>query len=307
MIDVPHAIDILNKHLDTVSDEEFIKNIDKTIYKTDDTTKKTANIDIDDSWRTYMAHPDEDARKTIVTRYTYLVNITIGRVVINLPPDLGREDLVNAGIVGLTKAIDRFDPERGVSFESYAAAFVRDTILETLQKEDWIPRPIWERAKILERTYVRIEDQLGRPATEQEVASELNVDVDRLYAMLSETASSAVLSIDEPLLNDRRSMKGASINADAADESIDTASYARGGECTTFLTEAFDRLPRQEHRVIGLYYHEGMTFREIGRTLQISESRAYQLHAQAIERLRGYITRYIIDRATVDNVDKHAA
>jgi RNA polymerase sigma factor for flagellar operon FliA len=252
-----------------------------------------SNLDVNDAWKRFKSQRDESAREALVLRYAYLVNITAGRVVSNLPPNLDREDLVSAGIVGLIKAVDQFDPERGVKFETYAIALIRGAILEMLREEDWVPRSIRDRSKLLERTYVKLETDLGRPATEQEVAKELNVDLDQFYSMLSETARTAVMSLDELLLGGEGSETGVTVSETVADRSVDTGGRVELKERTRLLGDAVDRLPPREKTVIGLYYHKGMTFREIGRTLGISESRAYQLHTQAIVRMRGYLAQNV--------------
>src|SRR5882724_64005 len=119
-----------------------------------------------DAWRKYKQGGDVKARAAIINQFSYLVKITAGRVVSNIPPSLEREDLVSAGAVGLIKAVDQFDFSRQVKFETYAIALIRGAILEMLREEDWVPRSVRERVKLFERTYVQLEVQLGRPATE---------------------------------------------------------------------------------------------------------------------------------------------
>src|SRR5215212_4568049 len=120
-----------------------------------------------DAWKRYKQSGDTKARDEIIDQYAYLVKITAGRVVSSLPPSLERDDLVSAGVVGLIKAVDQFDTNRQVKFETYAIALIRGAILEMLREEDWVPRSIRDRSKMLERTYVKLETDLGRPATEQ--------------------------------------------------------------------------------------------------------------------------------------------
>jgi RNA polymerase sigma factor for flagellar operon FliA len=257
----------------------------------DNVANAASNLDVRDAWQRFKSQKDESAREALVLRYAYLVNITAGRVVSNLPPNLDREDLVSAGIVGLIKAVDQFDPERGVKFETYAIALIRGAILEMLREEDWVPRSIRDRAKMLERTYLKLETDLGRPATEKEIAKELGIDLDQLYSMLSETARTAVMSLDELLMGGEGSESGVTVNETVADKGTDTWGKVEKSERTRLLGESVERLPPREKRVIALYYHDGLTFREIGRALDISESRAYQLHTQAIVRMRGYLSQ----------------
>src|SRR2546425_502407 len=125
---------------------------------------------IADAWQKYKGQGDPQARAAIINQYSYLVKITAGRVVSNLPPSLEREDLVSAGVVGLIKAVDQFDATRAVKFETYAIALIRGAILEMLREEDWVPRSVRERVKVLERAFLSLETSLGRPPTEHEVA-----------------------------------------------------------------------------------------------------------------------------------------
>src|SRR5919112_2721168 len=125
---------------------------------------------MEDAWRRFKANRDPKARGAIIDNYSYLVKITSGRVVTNLPPNLERDDLYTAGAMGLIKAVDQFDPGRQVKFETYAIALIRGAILESLREEDWVPRSVRERAKTLERTFFHLEVTHGAPATEQQVA-----------------------------------------------------------------------------------------------------------------------------------------
>ena len=124
---------------------------------------------LEEAWRRFKSHNDQKARAAIIDNYSYLVKITAGRVVANLPPNLEREDLYTAGAMGLIKAVDQFDFSRKVKFETYAIALIRGAILESLREEDWVPRSVRERAKTLERTFSLLEVQNGVPATEQQV------------------------------------------------------------------------------------------------------------------------------------------
>src|SRR5262245_55974339 len=129
-----------------------------------------SGTELADAWRKYKQQGDTKARADIINQYAYLVKITAGRAVSSLPPSLEREDLVSAGVMGVIKAVDQFDTNRQVKFETYAIALIRGAILEMLREEDWVPRSVRERVKNLERTYLAMETALGRPPTEAEVA-----------------------------------------------------------------------------------------------------------------------------------------
>ena len=237
-------------------------------------------------WEKYKCGGDQKARDALINEYAYLVKITAGRVVTSLPPNVDRDDLVSAGVIGLIKAIDQFDTERQVKFETYAIALIRGAILEMLREEDWVPRSIRERVKALERAYM----YLGRPATDEEVAKELEMPIDDFHTLLADTGRASLLSLDDVVLssegNERIHL------ADVVyDESAYTVAEVELNEMKNTLSVAIERLPEREKLVIGLYYYEGLTFKEIGHILQVSESRVYQLHTQAVLRLRGYLQR----------------
>jgi RNA polymerase sigma factor for flagellar operon FliA len=246
--------------------------------------------ELDTAWRNFKECGDAKCRAAIIDHYAYLVKITAGRVVSNLPPSLEREDLVSAGVVGLIKAVDQFDTNRQVKFETYAIALIRGAILEMLREEDWVPRSIREHVKLLERTYLRLETVLGRPPSAHEVARELNMGMDEFNKLLLETGRTTLLSLDDILVGNEGNEKLHLVDV-IHDPNGSPSSEVEVREMKRSLAAAIDRLPDRERTVIALYYYEGMTFKEIGKILSISESRVYQLHTQAVIRLRGYLQR----------------
>ena len=250
-----------------------------------------ASESLKEIWHRFKHLGDRRARDTLIDNYSYLVKITAGRIAGGVPPSLDREDLISAGVIGLIRAVDQFDASREVKFETYAIALIRGAILELLRGEDWAPRSVRDKIKGLERAYSGVESRLGRPGTDEEVAHELSTTVDGLHKMLSEVAQASVLSLDEMLF---------SSEPDATLRVVDTVEDTSGTGDTTRAVEkrerrqalqvAVKRLPEREHLVLSLYYYEGLTFKEIGKILQVSESRVFQLHQQAMMRLRGYLS-----------------
>jgi RNA polymerase sigma factor FliA len=245
---------------------------------------------MEDAWRRFKAVGDPKARASIIDNYAYLVKITAGRVVTNLPPNLEREDLYTAGAMGLIKAVDQFDPGRQVKFETYAIALIRGAILESLREEDWVPRSVRERAKTLERTFFELEVKLGNPPTEAQVAEHLGISQDDLARMMNETGRGSVLSLDDMILGSEGSERLHLADV-LPDDSESPVADVETRERIRQLATAIDRLPERERLVIALYYYEGLTFKEIGKVLTVSESRVYQLHTQAVLRMRGYLGR----------------
>jgi RNA polymerase sigma factor for flagellar operon FliA len=226
----------------------------------------------------------------LISHYSYLVKITSGRVVTSLPPNLERDDLISVGVVGLIKAVDQFDPGRQVKFETYAIALIRGAMLEMLREEDWVPRSIRDNVKNLERTYHKLEVRFGRPADENEVAEELGITIDDLQQMLSNTSRASVLSLEDAI-SGGDSGENLQLADVMQDESANVTTQVERVERKKMLGVGIDRLPEREKLVIALYYYEGLTFKEIGKVLTVSESRVYQLHTQAVLRLRGYLQR----------------
>lgn len=236
-------------------------------------------------WQEFKQGGNEDARCELIQRYAHLVSITAGRLFGPLPSGVERDDLVGAGVLGLVKAVDQFDPGRGIKFETYAITLIRGAILEMLRGDDWVPRLIRDQQKQLKAAYMRLEARLGRPATEEEVAAELGITTEKLDKLLTNIGRSTLLSLDDLRLGSEQQRLVDLLPTDAPSplESVSLRERKRS------LTSAVDRLPDRERTVVALYYHEGLTFKEIGQVLSVSESRAYQLHSQAVMRLRGYL------------------
>ncbi len=236
-------------------------------------------------WREYKGTNDPEARRQIIERFAHLVSITAGRLLGPLPAGVERDDLISSGILGLIKAVDQFDPERGIKFETYAITLIRGAILEMLRGDDWVPRLVRDQQKQLKQAYQHLEANLGRPATEEEVVEELGITLDKLDKILLNVGRTNLLSLDDVRVGTDQQRIGDTLHNDAPSP-LDSLAVR---ERRKALAAAIDRLPERERLVISLYYNEGLTFKEIGMTLSVSESRAYQLHAQAALRMRGYL------------------
>ncbi len=249
-----------------------------------------ATITLDEMWQRFKVRRDNRAREALIDNYSYLVKITAGRIAGGAPPSLDREDLISAGIIGLIKAVDNYDSGREVKFETYAIALIRGAILELMRGEDWAPRSVRDKIKTLERTYHDVESRLGRPGTDEEVAEALGLKVDQLHRLLSEVSQASVLSLDD-LLFGAEPDGNLRVGDTLQDQGTDTTTAVEKRERRQALAVAINRLPEREHLVLSLYYYDGLTFKEIGKILQVSESRVFQLHQQAMMRLRGYLAQ----------------
>lgn len=241
------------------------------------------------TWIDFKVYKSPDARSALINHYSYLVKITAGRLVTSVPNGLERDDLVSAGVVGLVKSVDQYDPTRDVKFETYAIALIRGAILEMLRDEDWVPRSIREKLKALDRAMKKLETDFNRPATERELADYLGYSEQDVRGLLVRIGRTNVYSLDDIVGGGGDGDEHIHFIEMIVDEDADPDSEVEGKELRRILAAGVDKLPERERLVIALYYFEGLTFKEIGKVLGVSESRVYQLHTQAMGRLRNFL------------------
>lgn len=241
------------------------------------------------AWIDYKVYKDNTARSELINHYSYLVKITAGRLVTSLPSGMEREDLVSAGVIGLIKSVDQFDPTRDVKFETYAIALIRGAILEMLRDEDWVPRSIREKLKALDRAQMHLESAMGRPASERELAEHLSLSEMEVSELMVRMGRTNVYSLDDILGSSHDGDDHVQFIEMIVDENATPAGEVEGREIRRILAVGIDKLPDRERLVVALYYFEGLTFKEIGKILTVSESRVYQLHTQAMGRLRNFM------------------
>ncbi|MBI5707486.1 MAG: FliA/WhiG family RNA polymerase sigma factor [Armatimonadetes bacterium] len=240
------------------------------------------------SWVDFKVYKQPEARLELINHYSYLVKITAGRLVTSVPGGLDREDLVGAGVIGLIKSVDQFDPTRDVKFETYAIALIRGAILEMLRDEDWVPRSIREKLKALDRATMSLETKFGRPATDVEIAEHMGLSVSEVSELMVRMGRTNVYSLDDILTTSDGDDSIHFVEL-IVDEQSNTGGEIEGREIRRILSSGVDKLPDRERLVVALYYFEGLTFKEIGKVLGVSESRVYQLHTQAMNRLRHHM------------------
>ena len=238
--------------------------------------------DLGKLWRKFLETRDPGLREAIILRCVPLVRRTVDRMHIPSSPTADGDDLFELGVLGLIDAVDRFDPAKG-EFEAYAVQKVRGAVLDGLRKAGWIPRSARQRAKRIERAISELEGELGRSPSESEVAGRLGVPLDAYRRSLEEVRPVLVpLRWDDGSLEDVLGAPGE-----------DPSQEAERREMEEVLADAIRGLPRRQREVVVLYYYEGLTLREIGEVLGVSESRVSQLHSEAILRLRARMRRYI--------------
>ncbi len=235
-------------------------------------------------WEQWIKHKNVDACDELMRRYMPLVHYHVQRIAIGLPRTVSLEDLVSHGLVGLYDAISKFKPDRKLKFDTYASFRVRGAILDGLRKEDWLPRSTREKVKKIEETIERLQQQLGRTVTSDEVAKELNIDSEDVERVMSEHFFSNLLSIDEHSDEENRDETFAAsiVDKEAKTPEEHTIDMATKEE----LASLIEQLSENEQLVISLYYYEEMTLSEIGEILQLSTSRISQIHSKAIFRLK---------------------
>jgi RNA polymerase sigma factor for flagellar operon FliA len=244
-------------------------------------------------WRDYLTSKSSATREAIILKYAPLVKYVAGRVAIGLPSNVEFDDLVSFGVFGLMDAIEKFDLSRGIKFETYAIARIRGAILDGLRSNDWVPRSVRQKARELERVCAELENRLGRSATDQEISEAMNVSIQDFYQLLSEVSCTTLSSLDELWMvhsNDDDSVRVLDLVKN--NESEDPLHQVEIEEVKDTLANAIESLPERERMVIALYYYEGLTLKEIGEIMEISESRVSQIHTKAIFRLRGRLNRW---------------
>lgn len=242
-----------------------------------------------EAWRNFKVYGDMESRERIIQHYAHLVKLTVARIVPYPPASMEWEDLYSHGAIGLIRAVDTYDPTRNVKFETYAIALIRGAVLEALRSEDWVPRSARDKLRSLERVWVQLEAHLGRPPTEEEAAEALGIPIEEYRQLLIDYARTAVLSLDSCLVNGEEDNENGTTLAEVLATYEDPYEELVEREQMQALQQAIEKLPERERRVIQLYYYEGLTFKEIGQVLGISESRVYQLHTRAIASMRDHM------------------
>lgn len=242
-------------------------------------------------WKSYKKAPNNGKlREQLILRYLHLVRYVVSRLPITLPISIAAEDLISYGTMGLMEAVERFDPERGLKFETYAVTRIRGAIIDQLRFQDWIPRGVRKRSKELGETMQKMEEKLGRAPNDDELAAELGVTKQKLTSMLAESQN-LVLSLDDTYGNDTSGSSMTLLDMVEDRNSPDPQGEYEASELRKRLADAIASLPEREKLLIALYYHENMTLKEIGEVISVSESRVCQLHAQAILRLRSKLSQ----------------
>ena len=265
--------------------KKFIKNISNQ--------NSLENDNLIQLWTEYCNDKSKsNVKEKLLLHYVPLVRIITGRMMISLPNHISMDDLISDGLVGLINAIDKFDIEKKVKFETYANIKIRGAILDGLRELDWMPRGLREKSTVLENATRAAEAKSGRAPTDQEIASELNITMDDYLSMLNDVKVVSLLSLDSTLDYSEGTKRLIDYiedkNAKKPDEMIERA------ELRTILVYSIKELKEIEKNVVALYYYEQLTLKEIGEVLSVSESRVSQIHTKIIILLRNKIKDYLM-------------
>jgi RNA polymerase sigma factor for flagellar operon FliA len=247
--------------------------------------------DVIELWRTFRRTGDQALRDRLILTYAPIVKYVAGRLGTGLPSHVDEGDLVSYGLLGLISAIERYDPDRDVKFETYAIARIKGSILDELRSLDWVPRSVRSRARQIERAMSELEARIGRAPSDEEIAKKVGITVEELEGSLTDISRSSIAALDELW----------TISGSGGDQValIDTIEDTQGPEPQSafaltelreMVADAITNLPEREKLVVTLYYYEDLTLREIGEVLGVTESRISQLHTKAILRLKARLS-----------------
>jgi RNA polymerase sigma factor for flagellar operon FliA len=247
------------------------------------TIKTEQEIDIVQIWGQFHKNRDDHHRNLLMEHYRDLVKYCAERVHSKLPGKVELDDLISAGMFGLMDAIDAFDPSRGVKFETYCSPRIKGSILDELRNMDWVPRLVRSRAHQLARATHSLETHLGRKPTEEELAEELDMDPEEFDKLQREANAASQVSLDTKYTDGDGEKDIREIDVIKDEKSENPVTEAQKRDLKSLLTKG---LTRAERLIIVLYYYEEMTMKEIGATLDLSESRVSQMHSSIIARLK---------------------
>ena len=255
--------------------------------------KRLSDQELEALWKEYFQNrSNKKVRDTLIVQYIYLTRYVVGRVKVSLPPTFSVEDISSYGVEGLIDAIEKYTPDKGARFETYALMRIRGNIIDKIRSQDFLPRSARRKIKDVKQAQEQLRQKFGRPATTLEVADFLGMEPQRIDQILAEDTS--IGSIYEK--------RGTSDDSVAIIDTIQDESRLTQAEAMeekdvkSELETALKRLPERERMIMVLYYHENMTLKEIGDTIEVSESRVCQLHAQAIMKLKNILSENRVER-----------
>jgi len=249
-------------------------------------------------WIEYKKSGNLKIREQLIVQYIPLVKYVVGRMITNLPKNVEYDDLVEYGIIGLLDAVEKYDVTKEIVFKTYAVTRIRGSIYDELRSQDWVPRSVRKMVKDVERAYAHLENQLDRMPNEEEVANYLDITVKKLDELYSKVDMGNMNSLDDVIYDNGDGTTTVSCVVEDK-KAVDAQKSLEMGELKVALMERLDELKENERLVISLYYYEKLTLKEIGKVLEISESRVSQIHSKAILKLRSKLMSKFGDYADI--------
>lgn len=254
--------------------------------------KRLTEEELANLWQEYLSDKtNKTARDTLIVQYIYLIRYVVGRVKVTLPSTISIEDIAGYGVEGLINAIERYSPQKNTRFETYALIRIRGSILDRIRSQDFLPRSVRKKIKDIKNAQEHLKQELGRMPTTSEVANFLDMDPEKVTQILSEDTTMTSLYDKKGSTDDSVEI----IDTIQDTNKLNPQEQAEEQNVKQELEKALRRLPERERIIMVLYYQENMTLKEIGQTINMSESRVCQLHAQAIMKLKNILSE---DRTT---------
>ncbi|GMK40748.1 RNA polymerase sigma-D factor [Paenibacillus sp. CCS19] len=249
---------------------------------------KTPHLSNIEKWRKWKTEKDIEAKKQLIEQYLPLVDYVKSRMAIGLPKTVSKDDLYSNGVMGLIDAIEKFDYERGLQFETYASWRIRGSIIDGLRQGDWVPRSVRDKAKRIEEAYQLLEQKYLRSVSDAEISAYLNVSENEYNVMLQEIAVTTICSLEDPIREEESETRLSLL----VDEKAKNPDYkVHEYYLKESLMKGIERLTPKERTVVSLFYYEELSLSEIAEVMSLSPSRISQLHSKAILRLRGALAK----------------
>jgi RNA polymerase sigma factor for flagellar operon FliA len=229
---------------------------------------------------------DGKLRDQLIMDYSPLIRFVAQRIASRLPSNIDIEDLISSGVIGLMDAIDKYDPSRDNKFKTYAEFRIRGAILDELRSQDWVPRSVRDKAKKLDRMSQDLEQKFGRKPTDDELSQALGMAIEEFFDMNAKVRGVQLLSIDDFGGTNGNAERRSLLDSLENPNSKNPFTQLRNASARDILRRHIDELPEKQKLVLQLYYFEDLNLKEIGRILEVTESRVSQLHTQAIEKLK---------------------
>ena len=252
--------------------------------------KVLENVTEEELWKEYRKNHKQEVRDILIKQYAPLVKYVAGKISVGMPQNVDFDDLVGFGVFGLFDAVEKFDPEKHVKFKTYAVTRIRGAIFDELRSIDWVPRSVRQKTREIEDTIQTLEADLGRSASDNEIAKAMNMSREQYNQVVLKVRGTSILSLNDVWFTGDDSDKVSIQDSIESPVSLQPDSIAEKDEIRRVIVQAINELPDKEKKVLVLYYYEDLTLKEIGKVLEVTESRISQLHTKAIMRLRSKLT-----------------